>query len=154
MIHLHYTQIVLPPPRAEARRAEHLAGRKLLCDVLGCAQEDIQVAPNGKPYLPCGPWFSVSHSNGLILLAVSEDGEVGCDVEWEGREIRNPETIRRKIALPGEDDEPLPRLWVRKEAVYKSGLGEGAKVYYPEMPEGYVAALCCLGENYADPIRH
>jgi len=125
------------------QQAEHRAGRQLLCEALGCNEDDIRIRENGKPYLPNGPHFSISHSGGMVLLAVSGEGEIGCDVEPESRVVRNEEAIRRKIAKPGEEDIPLLRLWVKHEATYKSGLGSKGQVYYPEMPEGYIAAVCC-----------
>ena len=102
----------------------------------------------GKPYLPGhAVHFNLSHSGGLVLLAVSELGEIGCDVEDATRTVRNPEAVRRKIAQPGEEEVPLFELWVKKEAVYKAG-GPG-RVYYPAMPEGYIAAVCCRADEEA-----
>ena len=153
MLRLYYTLTehsgATLPCRKEMRQAEHRAGRRLLCEVLGCTEDDILVAPGGKPYLPGGPYFSISHSEGMILLAVSDEGEIGCDVEPKSRVIRNEEAIRRKIARPGEEDVPLLQLWVRHEAVYKAGLGDAGRVHYPAMPEGWVAAVCCLGDELA-----
>jgi len=145
MARLYYTEIPRLPDRKAMREAEHRAGRQLLCDVLGFAQEDIRLRDDGKPYLPGGPYFNISHADGMVLLAVSELGEIGCDVERTGRPLRNEEAIRRKIARPGEEGVPLLTLWVKKEAVFKAG-GAG-RVYYPAMPEGYVAAVCCRAEE-------
>ena len=144
MTRLYYTMIEPLLCPKEMRRAEHRAGRQLLCEVLGCSEADIRIHDNGKPYLPGGPEFSLSHSGGMVLLAVSDEGPVGCDVEPLDRVIRNEEAIRRKIA-PGDHDTPLLRLWVKHEAVLKSGLGDGARVCCPEMPDGFVAAVCHMG---------
>jgi len=133
------------------QEAEHRAGRALLCHVLGCGEKDIHIHENGKPYLPGGPCFSISHSGGLILLAVSDLGEIGCDVEESARAVRNPEAIRRKIAGPGEEEIPLLELWVKKEAEYKAG-GPGS-MYYPAMPEGFIAAVCCRAEEKPVPAK-
>lgn len=150
MAHLYYTSIPRLPGRRAMREAEHRAGRQLLRDVLGCAEEDIRVHDNGKPYLPGGPFFNISHADGMVLLAVSELGEIGCDVERIDRPLRNEEAIRRKIAQPGEEDVPLLTLWVKKEAVFKAG-GLG-RVYYPAMPAGYVAAVCCRAEETLEEV--
>jgi len=159
MARLYFTEIPRLPDRKAMREAEHRAGRQLLCDVLGCAEEDIRIQDNGKPYLPGGPFFSISHAGGLVLLAVSGLGEIGCDVERTDRPLRNEEAIRRKIALPGEEKVPLLTLWVKKEAFFKAG-GPGevfypTRVFYPVMPAGYVAAVCCRAEEELyDPIRY
>jgi len=145
MARLYFTEIPRLPGRKAMREAEHRAGRQLLCDILGCAEEDVHIHGNGKPYLPGGPFFSISHAGGLVLLAVSDLGEIGCDVEPLGRPLRNEEAVRRKIAQPGEEEVPLLTLWVRHEAVFKAG-GPG-RVFYPAMPAGYVAAVCCRAEE-------
>jgi len=142
---LYYTQIPKQPTRQAQHEAEHRAGRALLCHALGCEEGDILLRGDGKPYLPGGPWFSISHSGGLVLLAVSELGEIGCDVEDTTRPLRSPERIRAKIADPGEETLPLFQLWVKKEAEYKA-CGPGY-LYYPPMPEGFIAAVCCRAEE-------
>ena len=140
---LYYTLIApLPASPKELRRAEHRAGRRLACEVLGCRGDEILTAPGGKPYLPGGPHFSISHSGGMVLLAVCDEGPVGCDVEPADRVVRNEEAIRKKIAKPGDEALPFLQLWVKHEAVLKSGLGDGAQICYPEMPPGWVAAAC------------
>ncbi|MCL2301395.1 MAG: hypothetical protein FWC27_14730 [Firmicutes bacterium] len=149
MARLYYTEIPRLPDRKAMREAEHRAGRQLLRDVLGCAEGDVRVRADGKPYLPGGPFFSISHADGLVLLAVSALGEIGCDAERAGRPLRNEAAIRRKIAFSGEEDVPLLTLWVRKEAVFKAG-GAG-EIFYPAMPAGYVAAVCCRAEETPEP---
>jgi len=150
MARLYYTEIPRLPDRKAMREAEHRAGRQLLCDVLGCDATQILLREDGKPYLPGGPCFSISHADGMVLLAVSELGEIGCDVERTDRPLRNPEAIRRKIAQPGEEDAPLFTLWVKKEAEFKAG-GPG-RLYYPDVSDGYVAAVCCRAEEPVEPI--
>ena len=153
MARLYFTEIPRLHDRKAMREAEHRAGRQLLCDVLGCDASHIMLRDNGKPWLPDGPYFNISHSGGLVLLAVSDLGEIGCDVESLARPLRNPEAMRRKIALPGEEGIPLLTLWVKKEAVFKAG-GPG-EVFYPAMPEGYVAAVCCRAEEELyDTVRY
>ena len=151
MARLYYTEIPRLPDRKAMREAEHRAGRQLLCDVLGCDASQVLIREDGKPYLPDGPYFNISHADGMVLLAVSELDEIGCDVERIDHPLRNEEAIRRKIAGPGEEDVPLLTLWVRKEAVFKAG-GPGS-VSYPAMPEGYVAAVCCRADETLEPTR-
>ena len=145
MARLYFTEIPRLPDRRAMRQAEHAAGRQLICEALGCDESHILVRGDGKPYLPGGPFFGISHSGGLVLLAVSELGEIGCDIERTDRPVRNEAAIRRKIAEPGEEDVPLLTLWVKKEAVFKAG-GPG-NIFYPAVPEGYVAAVCCRAEE-------
>jgi phosphopantetheinyl transferase len=135
---------------------EHAAGRQLLCRVLGCREKDIQIAPDGKPCLPDGPHFNLSHSGGMVLLAVCEISPVGCDVEPRNRTIKNEEAILRKI-LPDRTistDRPFLYHWTAHEARFKSGLGEAAHVIYPHVHDNYICAVASLGETYADPIRY
>jgi len=150
MARLYFTEIPRLPDRRAMRRAEHEAGRLLLCEVLACDESQILLRADGKPYLPGGSHFSISHSGGLVLLAVSELGEIGCDVERMDCPLRNEQAIRRKIAQPGEEDIPLLTLWVKKEAIFKAG-GPG-EVYYPVMPAGFIAAVCCRGHEALDPV--
>ena len=148
---LYYATIEKQSDRHAMRQAEHHAGRNLLCNVLHCNADDILLHENGKPYLPGGPFFSLSHSSGFILLAVSDLGEIGCDVEDATRPLHNPEKLRQKIALPGEEDVPLLALWVKKEAIYKAG--SAGLVYYPAMPQGFIAAVCCCEEGTPAPAE-
>ena len=149
MARLYFAEIERLPDRKAMRAAEHRAGRRLLCRALGRDASHILLRENGKPYLPDGPFFSVSHSDGLILLAVSALGEIGCDVESLSRPLRNEQAIREKIAQPGDENIPLLTLWVRKEAIFKAG-GAG-KIFFPVMPEGYVAAVCCTADEALAP---
>lgn len=151
MARLYFADLPRDLDRKEARAMEHRAGRQLACSVLGCEVSQIRLHANGKPYLPGGPHFSISHCDGLVLLAVSELGEIGCDAERADRMIRNEAALRRKIAAPGEEDIPLLQLWVKKEALYKAGAP--GRMYYPVI-EGYVAAVCCTAQEELDaPVR-
>ena len=84
----------------------------------------------GKPYLPDGPPFSLSHGGDLVVLAVGRQGtELGVDVEKNVRPWR--EAVARRLFTQEEQNwlhgssERFFRLWTRKEAVLKcrgSGL--------------------------------
>lgn len=84
----------------------------------------------GKPYLPDGPPFSLSHGGELVVLAVGEgNAELGVDVEktsrpWREAVVRRLFTAEEQRWLDGSG-ERFFRLWTRKEAVLKcrgSGL--------------------------------
>jgi 4'-phosphopantetheinyl transferase len=117
--------------------------------------------PFGKPSLPEGPCFSLSHSGDLAVLAV-DVSPVGADTEPADRPWR-PETARRVLTaaeqrhLAGRGAEEFPRLWTRKEAVMKAcgrGLALPASsfsvlddaVLLPDRSTYYLKTLCYV--NY------
>lgn len=90
---------------------------------------DVIYNEHGKPYLEHGPCFSISHSGGIAVLAVSEDG-IGADIE----KLRTPNMRIVKRFFSEEEAVPamlspksFTRLWTRKEAVLKL-LGTGLSV--------------------------
>ena len=105
------------------------AGGLLLRAVLGVRTDGrLLKGPCGKPYLPGGPEFSLSHGGTLAVLAVS-DRAVGADCEDACRGAS--EALLRRVLTPEEWECPdaagrFSRLWTRKEAVMKAcGLGLG-----------------------------
>lgn len=78
----------------------------------------------GKPFLPGGPPFSLSHGGDLVVLAVGKEGtELGVDVEkidrpWREAVARRLFTKEEQLWLCGSS-ERFFRLWTRKEAVLK-----------------------------------
>ncbi len=84
---------------------------------------------HGKPYLPDGPQFSFSATRGLALLAVSQAGPVGVDIE-RIRDIASAEAaLKRSPALLAMADQQAARArnptiaflraWTRLEASLK-----------------------------------
>ncbi|WP_336764203.1 4'-phosphopantetheinyl transferase family protein [Paenibacillus sp. USHLN196] len=58
----------------------------------------------GKPYLEGGPQFSLSHTNGLCVLAVtSSNCELGIDVEWIRPLLREQAVIQRFLTEEEQD---------------------------------------------------
>lgn len=123
---------ILRPVRAETRR-ERAAEGMLLSQALSARGADpakIFVREDGKP---CHPdlFFNLSHSGGGVALALSEEGEVGCDTE---RLRPVPMCVERaffpaeKRYLEGAEDRALAffRLWTGKESYLKM-TGEGLK---------------------------
>lgn len=108
--------------------------REILSDVLDRAPGDLAFGytTQGKPVLPDGPAFNLSHSGGWAVLALGAGPAVGIDIE-----ARRP-VERALAALVGSARElqvlqglPDPdwtrgffRLWTRKEA-YLKGCGAG-----------------------------
>ena len=139
----HGTEALLSPDeRARAARfvnpvhaARFAAGRGRLRAALGRvtgrdpASLRFETNPQGKPSLPDGPEFNLSHSGARAMLAVSDGPEVGVDIEeWRPVEpavARRYFTAAERAELAAmEFREGFFRCWTRKEAVIKAvGLG-------------------------------
>lgn len=87
----------------------------------------LQLTGHKKPYLGSMPGlsFSISHSDRIVVLAVSNDGTVGIDIE-KISEIR-PDDIRHFLSLLNsrgfsEDctQEDFYRIWTQSEAALKA----------------------------------
>lgn len=111
-----------------------LLTRKALCELLNLPNEALQFSktPEGKPYCTNSTniHFNYSHTNGRILLAVS-DREVGADVEL----IKNyPTKVANKVCHEAElkyinesgtsCESRFFKVWTRKEA-YAKFMGTG-----------------------------
>lgn len=115
--------------------------RSVLCERLGCANEDLRFVAldHGKPGAfvggaPVPTSFNVSHSGEHGLLALAPHGRLGVDVEE--RNLRHdPDGHIRKVFAPSEQEALAAargahktrmffRLWTLKEAVIKA-LGTG-----------------------------
>ena len=140
------TAIVGPEERARADRfhfardrhrflARRARLRQLLGAWVGRAPETLRFTENshGKPILADGPAFSLSHSAGMMMLAVG-DVDVGCDIEWIDDALdwaplaETLFTTGECAALAALAPEAARRaffaVWARKEAFVKAlGLG-------------------------------
>jgi 4'-phosphopantetheinyl transferase len=91
-----------------------------------------QRGPQGKPYLPSGPHFNLSHSEGYAVLALDEHGELGVDLEDSRRRVEFLALARRFFSAPEANQVQAsadPRrlffqIWTAKEAYIKA-LGSG-----------------------------
>lgn len=131
----------------ETSRARFIAAhgvlRAELAAVLACAPRSLVFTTDafGKPYLaedgrPHGLRFNISHSGGLMALALSESCEIGIDIECPGAHAaRDIDAMIGHICAPAERAalRSLPgqnriaafyRLWTRKEALLKA-MGRG-----------------------------
>jgi len=110
-------------------KARCLAAGLMLRRVFGPDEaQRITVTPLGKPYLPDGPHFSLSHSGRLVVLLV-DDCEAGVDVEQIAPycpAVAQRVFSRREqmwLAMQ-ENDEAFYQLWTGKESIMKAlGLG-------------------------------
>ncbi|MDQ0141253.1 4'-phosphopantetheinyl transferase family protein [Cupriavidus necator] len=138
-----------PDERARAgayRHARHgngyIARRGLLRWLLGgylqCPPEALRFAVSafGQPVLQwpqAGLAFSVSHTDGITLLAFARDCRLGVDVERRadgldapglGRGVFSPAEARTLARARPDSTDTLLSLWTRKEALLKA-LGTG-----------------------------
>ncbi len=156
----------------QADRLRNAAGWILLRNVLGKKSRQVRYGRYGKPFLPGGPHFSLSHS-GIFAILATDDMPIGVDVE----KIQSDENWKKLAshALHPEErkylaDNPEPGtffdLWTLKESYLKlkgTGLNYNPALFaiipkngqfglnarpefkfniYREL-EGYSAAICC-----------
>lgn len=86
---------------------------------------DFEYNPNGKPFFPGGPYFSISHCRSGIAVA-TDDQPIGIDIET----IRHADADLIARTMNAEEqsrirsDRDFTRLWTQKEAVVKAqGVG-------------------------------
>jgi 4'-phosphopantetheinyl transferase len=116
--------------------------RDVLAGYLGLPPDEVPLTrtPAGKPALTIpGPTFSLSHTGGLVVVAVTARPAVGVDVERAGR--RTSERVMRRALTdeelhsvaalpPTERAEAFLRHWTVKEAYLKAvgtGLSAGLR---------------------------
>ena len=135
--------------RQGTTRDEFIAGRgclrALLAHYLHRSPSSLvlQVGSSGKPFLAlsAAPSFNVAHSGGLVLIALSPEGNLGIDVEEidprvEALELAEDHFTESEFAtIAGAGPNRLAsfyRCWTRKEAVTKAdgrGLGLALKSF-------------------------
>jgi 4'-phosphopantetheinyl transferase len=87
---------------------------------------------HGKPALDrAGPGFNLSHTDGLALLGLTLESEIGVDVE-RIRSIENRDQIAERYFSPAEygqvlSDDAFFQCWTRKEAYIKA-VGGGLSI--------------------------
>ena len=144
-------------------------GRKLSRPLLAAAVKDLwgwdevpelSLSPRGKPEFAGvdGRWFSLSHSGGYALCALSDDGAVGVDSEVVRPHREGlPRYAMTEEELAGFDGSwaEFVRVWTMKESWCKR---EDTPLFPPrEVPtpppcphgcyegENWRAAVCCCG---------
>ena len=124
-----------------ARNASWLAGRMLLARALSPHPlPDIIYGEQGKPAFAEGHplWFNLSHSGDDIALLMSDEGEVGCDIEVI-RPRKNWQALANAVFCMTEPDElerdapeerlaAFWRIWTRKEAIIKQRGGSAWQI--------------------------
>jgi 4'-phosphopantetheinyl transferase len=99
---------------------------------------------HGKPRVEeGGPHFSISHAGDYVVVAVTDDGPMGVDVELI---TRGDDKIDRRVRADSERSAggaDLMRRWVRKEAVLKA-TGHGLAVPMTRFAVSPPDAPACL----------
>lgn len=119
MVHLY-----LSHTEGKESPAAHMLLDEILEKEYGLHHTNLSFGPQGKPYLPHGPEFSISHSWGYIAIAVS-DMPVGVDVELVRPYMeRLPERVLSKQELQWFRQRFSTKvdfftLWTLKESYYK-----------------------------------
>jgi 4'-phosphopantetheinyl transferase len=130
---------LLRPERLEKMRSYRQARDRLRCLAGGLLIEGIAQGrrliynKNGKPLLPGGPWFSLSHSGNFACLAFSATAPVGIDLEIRreddlealARTAFHPVELAFFLEKPGK--ERFFDLWTAKES-YAKMIGTGFSV--------------------------
>lgn len=141
--------------------------RRVLARYMQVQEQDIlfQYGTSGKPYLVGGPQFSLSHTNGLCVLAVTcTNNELGVDVEWVRPLLQEQAIIQRflteeerdyvlEAVCSGEDSSSL--LWkvlTGKEAWIKASgqslCGQWRNLNTVQAIRNYEYLLEWDGQNY------
>ena len=110
--------------------------------------------------------FNLSHSNGMVVVAIAHGREVGLDVEYIRPEVEVDEIARRVFsrqeaaalaALPAADRvAAFFACWTRKEAFVKAtgeGLSRPLADFDVSLAPGEPAALLRIEDNPADAPR-
>ena len=144
--------------------------RRTLARWVGADPADLVFAygATGKPSLPGGPFFSLAHSAGWAIVAISGEAPVGADIELVRPQIARPPSAdvffgdRERAELEALAEPQRTRrffqLWTLKEAYRKAtgeGVGRGSlgelppagwAGWRPNPPAGYEAAVVVLAE--------
>ena len=157
-------------------RDRYIAARGILRRTLGTyllvepQTLSFSLGPRGKPYLDnqnavfCK--FNVAHSHDLALYAISQDQEVGIDVESHRKNIDYQRMIPRILteneasqfwALPrGDQQNAFFSCWTKKEAYLKargSGLGFPLKHITVGIPTNQATELLQVQGDSAEAAR-
>lgn len=157
--------------RNESLKKQHLtvriALRRILASYLKQAATKINLSKtvHGKPYLADYPeiQFNISHSADVLLVAISQVGAVGVDIEQAKFQRRDFSGLVGKCfsqseieywnALPEmEKAAEFYRFWTRKEAFVKAvGRGLAIGLQHCVIDPGKQPYFISLPENYGKP---
>ena len=110
--------------KSELHRRGFLSIRHLLHEA-GYTDQDLYYTDNGKPHLRDGKYISITHSYNFTAIIVSEDTEVGIDIEMQRDKILRIASrftpLKEYHTLANEDAliRKLTIVWGAKESLYK-----------------------------------
>jgi 4'-phosphopantetheinyl transferase len=158
--------------RFDLHRRRFLIGRGqlrcLLAQITGSCPTDLRIITDayGKPAIPAGPAFNLSHSDRYLLIGVACDGRLGVDIEirravQDAHELARTFFSRDEIAALADVSRDqvsaaFLRVWTRKEALLKAiglGLSGPLQRFSVEVGEGSENLLLASDLEGADP-RH
>ena len=127
-----YIDSIAEKSNAESAR-ESLAALVLLgraAEWMWIDTEDLALdrSQNGKPFFrDSSVAFSLTHSKGYIAAALSDEGEVGIDIEASDYSREKAQKLAQRYFCDGEKEEfarapeGFLRIWTKKEALFKLG---------------------------------
>jgi len=118
-----YDKNLLKKRSEEKSREYFLAVRKLLN--IENPEINIYYDKNGKPYLNNNKGISISHSNELVGIGLSNEKDFGIDIQIKTDKIFNIQnkflSKNELLKLEGNNNlESLTKIWSAKESIYKS----------------------------------
>ncbi len=82
--------------------------------------EEILENSNGKPYLPNGPFFNISHSGEYVVLVVHPSRDVGVDIERiDDKKLDAIKYVLNEVESSITETEKLFQIWSNKESLVK-----------------------------------
>ena len=127
--HLSKEEIGLLNRRKVKNSREHfLAARKLLKNE--DSELTIEYDSKGKPYLNKEKGISISHSNEIVAIYISNEIDFGIDIQYKTDKIFKIKSKflsknERKFLGKTDDIELLTKLWSAKESIFKALGKEG-----------------------------
>ncbi len=155
--------------RHESDKLRFAVGRHLLrlaaSRIHGCDPSSVKIAleSGGRPFLRCpaSPLkFSISHSEDFVCIALSNDSEIGIDVECAPKDIElealmachfHENEKKNVLSCSGDAEKRMEftRIWTRKEALAKAiGCGLSEKLSLLDLSASdhveYLSSSLCI----------